>query len=181
MIIQMIVGVIQLALLVYGSLDEHLCEPGMISEEIHNCGGISQILEISKWCPFSYLGSARVVCIENKTSLLFLDIQTFAPFTKTSMGWIWEDSWGSAVLIFRSVQSKLGIPPVQATQVSDMICTRPPMMGFIGQKIAHVGEVPVALAELEPVEVMSHSSTINWVGWTHWVLGLAGEETESSS
>ena len=55
------------------------------------------------------------------------------------------------------------------------------MVCVIGQKIACMGEVPVAVAESEPVEAMLHSSTINWVGWIHWVLGLAGGETEFSS
>ena len=55
------------------------------------------------------------------------------------------------------------------------------MVGSFGQKTACKGEVPVAVAEPEPVEVMSHFSTINQVGQICWVLGLAGEETESSS
>ena len=46
------------------------------------------------------------------------------------MRWIWENCWVSAVLICMLVQSALGGPPVQATKVSDLICTRPPMMGF---------------------------------------------------
>ena len=53
-------------------------------------------------------------------------------------------------------------------------------MGFIGQKIVHVGEVPVAVAEPEPVAVMLHSSAINWVGQIPWILGLAHGEAESS-
>ena len=55
------------------------------------------------------------------------------------------------------------------------------MMGFIGQEIACMGEVPVAVAELEPVEVMLHSSTINWVSQICWALEFAGKETDSSS
>ena len=46
------------------------------------------------------------------------------------MRWIWENCWVSAVLICMLVQSVLGGPPVQATKVSDLICTRPPMMVF---------------------------------------------------
>ena len=46
MIVQMIIGVIQLALLFNGSLDVGLCKPGMICKEIHHLGGISQILEV---------------------------------------------------------------------------------------------------------------------------------------
>ena len=55
------------------------------------------------------------------------------------------------------------------------------MMGLVGQKIECMGEAPVAVPELEPVEVVLGSSTINWVSQIHWVLGLAGGETESSS
>ena len=56
-----------------------------------------------------------------------------------------------------------------------------PLMGFIGQKIACMGEVPVVVADPELVGVMLYSSTINQVGWIHWALGLAGGDTESSS
>ena len=55
------------------------------------------------------------------------------------------------------------------------------MMGFFGQKIMHVGEMPVGVAELGQVEVISQSSTINQVSQIHWSWGLAGGKTESSS
>ena len=93
------------------------------------------------------------------------------------MGQIWEDCWGSAVQIFWIVQSEVGIPPVQEPNMSDLIHTRKPMMGFIAQKMECMGEVPEAGAELEPVEVMLHSSTINQVHHICWVLGCAGGET----
>ena len=95
------------------------------------------------------------------------------------MGQIWKDCWGSAVLIFRAVQLELGIRAVQPTMVSDLICTRLHMMGFIGRKMVCMGEVPVAVVETEPVEDMLSSSTINWVGHICWACGLAGGETES--
>ena len=55
------------------------------------------------------------------------------------------------------------------------------MMGFVGQNIAHVGEVPLTVAEPEPVEVMLQFSTINQISWICWALGLSGGETDSSS
>ena len=55
------------------------------------------------------------------------------------------------------------------------------MMDFFGQKVACVGEVPVAVAEPGPVEVNLHSSTINEVSQIHWSQGLAGGKTESCS
>ena len=45
-IIQAIIGVIKLALLFDGSLDVGLSELGVICEEIHHLGGISQILKV---------------------------------------------------------------------------------------------------------------------------------------
>ena len=54
------------------------------------------------------------------------------------------------------------------------------MMGFIDQKMVQMGEVPAAVADPEPVEVMLCSSTSNWVGHVCWALGLAGDMTESS-
>ena len=98
----------------------------------------------------------------------------------SSMGQIWEDCWGSAVLNFRLVQLALGGPPIWAAKVSDLICTRPPMMGFVGWKMVCMGEVPVAVVELEAVEDMLCSSTINWVSHIYWVLWPAGMGTESS-
>ena len=44
-----------------------------------------------------------------------------------------------------------------------------------------MGEVPVAVAEPGPVEIISNSSTIKQVGLIHWSQGLAGGKTESSS
>ena len=45
-IVQMIVGDVQLMLLFDGSLDASLCEPGVIHEEIHHLGRISWILKV---------------------------------------------------------------------------------------------------------------------------------------
>ena len=53
--------------------------------------------------------------------------------------------------------------------------------GFLWPKKRAHGVVPVAVAELGSVEVISHSSTINWVGQIHWSQGLTGFKTESSS
>ena len=52
---------------------------------------------------------------------------------------------------------------------------------FHWQNYSTHGEVHVAVAELQPVEAMSCSSAINWVGQICWALRLAGEKTESSS
>ena len=47
--------------------------------------------------------------------------------------------------------------------------------GFLWLKDSVCGVEP------EPVEVMLHSSTINWVSQIHWSLGPAHGKTESSS
>ena len=47
------------------------------------------------------------------------------------MGWIWEDCWGSAVLIFRAVQSELGVPPTKAAKVSDLIWPKDGVCGGV--------------------------------------------------
>ena len=121
-----------------------------------------------------------------QVSFLFCKTWCPSPFstqrswTLLSIGQICEDCWGSTVLICRSVQSVLDCPPIKDTKVSDLICTRPLMIRFIGQTIVCLWEVLVVEPEPEPVEIILHSSTINWVGHIFWMLGPARKETGSS-
>ena len=53
--------------------------------------------------------------------------------------------------------------------------------GFLWPKGSVCGEVPVVVAEAGPIEIILNSSTIKWVGQIHWLWGIAGGKTESSS
>ena len=162
-----------------GSLDVGLSEPSVICEEIHYPGGICWILELHDSVHSHVLEVSEKFTLElNKSCFSFVNLVS-KPLLHSqkpelsSIGWIWEDCWGSAVLLQVGLFGSEWSSHPSCECIRLLICTRPPMMGFVGWKMVCMGEVLVAVAEPEPVEVILCSSTINWVGHICWVLGSA--------
>ena len=114
---------------------------------------------------------------------LTLNVQTFAPLMETRIiihGANLGGLLGFSCAVLRVSPVRVGCSSHPGCRGVRLDLHQATHDGFCGLKDFDVGEVPVVVAEMEPVEVMLCSSTINQVGWICWALGLAGEETESS-
>ena len=112
-----------------------------------------------------------------------LDVQTLALLMETRVIEYGADLGG--ILGFSCAD--LQVSPIRVGCSSDPGCKgirldlhKATHDGFHWLKDGVVWEVPMVVAELQPVELMLCSSTFNWVSQICWVLGPAGGETESS-